>query len=205
MLQHAKDIAPSVSWEILHRIKRSCGLSVNELAAEMKMSYMGVKQHCDDLKKRGYLDTMRRAKGAGRPEKMYQATDKLDAMLPHWDNDLSLGLLGLIAQMHGDAAPEKLMHAFLQHKMERWFAKLKGEGAPARAVELVKLRNADGWINEVRQEEGATYIMEHHSPMNAVARLYPSVSDMETRMIAKLLGCNVERRQTGSKIELWLA
>jgi len=205
MLQHAKDIAPSVSWEILHRIKRSCGLSVNELAAEMKMSYMGVKQHCDDLKKRGYLDTMRRAKAAGRPEKMYRVTDKLDFLLPHWDNDLSLGLLTLIAQMHGDAAPEKLMHVFLQQKMERWFAKLKGVSPQARAVELVKLRNADGWICEVRQQDEATCVLDHHSPMTEVARLYPTVSDMETRMIAKLLGCEIERRQSGEKTELWLS
>ena len=30
-------------------------MCVNELSAVLKMSYMGVKQHCDDLKRRGYV------------------------------------------------------------------------------------------------------------------------------------------------------
>jgi hypothetical protein len=46
---------------------RSRGLSVNELVRKMKMSYMGIKQHCLTLQRDGYLipgDVLR--KWAGR-------------------------------------------------------------------------------------------------------------------------------------------
>jgi len=33
------------------------GLSVNELVDRMRMSYMGIKQHCLTLQRDGYLDT----------------------------------------------------------------------------------------------------------------------------------------------------
>ena len=105
-LQHARLIAPSVSWEILNLVKRSSGMSVKELMAELKMSYMGVKQHCEELKKRGYLDTWRRAKQTGRPEKIFRATDKLDVLLPQWGDELALALLGLSTQFYGESAPD---------------------------------------------------------------------------------------------------
>ncbi|WP_075088160.1 MarR family transcriptional regulator [Verrucomicrobium spinosum] len=127
MLQHAREIAPSVSWEILVRVKRSGGMSVNELAAELKMSYMGVKQHCDDLRKQGYVDTWRRPKGTGRPEKIYRPAPKLDLVLTNWGSELCLGLLAHAAQAYGESAPERLLYSYLQQKAERWSSKMKGK------------------------------------------------------------------------------
>src|SRR5436190_3688465 len=140
MLQHAREIAPSVAWDILLRIKRSGGLSVNELCAQLKMSYMGVKQHCDALKKRGFLDTWRRPKPTGRPEKIYRAADKLDLVLPQWGNELSLGLLKVVTQLNGETAAERLLHHFFLQKKERYEAKMKGQALKQRAQELCRLR-----------------------------------------------------------------
>ncbi|PYL22763.1 MAG: transcriptional regulator, partial [Verrucomicrobia bacterium] len=42
---------------IINTLKRSRGMSVNELVEKMKMSYMGIKQHCLTLQRDGYLDT----------------------------------------------------------------------------------------------------------------------------------------------------
>ena len=54
--------------DIVQAIKGSAGLSVAELSKILKMSYMGVKQHCVDLEKKGYLTTWRRPKKMGRPK-----------------------------------------------------------------------------------------------------------------------------------------
>ena len=62
-LKTLRDIARPQVVAIFDAIKRSDGLSVTEIARELKMSYMGIKQHCLDLEKKGYLDTWRRAKG----------------------------------------------------------------------------------------------------------------------------------------------
>ena len=69
--------------DILHLLKRSTGMTVGELSTPMKMSYMGVKQHCDDLVEKGMLDTFRRPKKSGRPEKLYRITHKLAPPSPH--------------------------------------------------------------------------------------------------------------------------
>lgn len=194
MLQNAREIAPSVAWDLLLRIKRSGGLSVNELCSQLKMSYMGVKQHCDALKKRGYLDTWRRPKPTGRPEKIYRAADKLDAVLPQWGNELSLGLLNVVVQLNGETAAERLLHHYFLQKTERLLPKIKGATLKQRAQEVAKLRTADGCLCTCEGESSsAVRLIEHHNPLSEVARLYPAVCEMETRMIAKLLNARVER------------
>lgn len=195
MLQHAREIAPSVAWDILLRIKRSGGLSVNELCAQLKMSYMGVKQHCDALKKRGYLDTWRRPKPTGRPEKIYRAADKLDIVLPQWGNELSLGLLKVVAQLNGETAAERLLHHYFLQKTEQLLLKIKGASLKQRAQELAKIRSAEGCLCNVESDSASLVrLVEHHNPLSEVARLYPGVCEMETQMIAKLLNARVRRR-----------
>ena len=56
-----RKLAKSQKYQILSEIKRSQGLSVSELCVRIKLSYMGVKQHCVSLEKDGYLDIRRYA------------------------------------------------------------------------------------------------------------------------------------------------
>lgn len=186
-------------------LKRSSGMSVKELAAALKMSYMGVKQHCDALKKNGYLDTWRRPKGTGRPEKIYRAAAKLDEVLPCWGNELSLGLLAQMAQSYGETMPDRLLYGFLQQKVEGWGAKIRGTVLKDRLQELVKQRNLDGWISEYCDDAQGLRILDHHSPLNGISKLYPNVWDLETRVLSTFLGCHVERQSNGTKIEYCLS
>ena len=65
-------------------------MSVGELSEAMGMSYMGVKKHCIAMQKLGYLDTWRRPKDVGRPEKLYRITQKLDPLFPRIEDDVTL-------------------------------------------------------------------------------------------------------------------
>ena len=206
MLHHAREIAPSVSWDILLRIKRSGGMSVNELCPVMKMSYMGVKQHCDALRKRGYLETWRRSKGTGRPEKIYRPTEKLELVLPQWGNELSLALLAIVNQLNGETAAERLLHQFFLQKGDRLVLKIKGVTAKERAAELARLRNADGCLCTVLNDaENGLRMVEQHNPLSEIIRLYPNVCEMETRMIEKILRAQVQRVATDLQVEFHIS
>ncbi|RBP36605.1 putative ArsR family transcriptional regulator [Roseimicrobium gellanilyticum] len=201
MLHNGREIAPSVSWDILLHVKRSGGMSVNELAGALKMSYMGVKQHCDDLKKRGYVDTWRRPKQTGRPEKIYRPTEKLDVVLPSWGGELCMGLLALVSQAYGETVPERLLYSFLQQKVEQWNARMKSTGHKERAVELVKLRGNDGWICQCLDDAHGLRIVDHHSPLGEVARMFPAVWDLEVRVLSRIFGHTLQRRMNGVHVE----
>ena len=61
------EIGRTQRLDILNTLKRTKGLSVNQLFAKMKMSYMGLKQRCLTLERDGYFDTGRRPQKRGRP------------------------------------------------------------------------------------------------------------------------------------------
>lgn len=81
MLNLLREMLNSPALEVIQRLKYSTGMPVRALSTAMQMSYMGVKQHCVELEKAGFLDTWRKAKGAGRPEKWYRLTPKAVLLL----------------------------------------------------------------------------------------------------------------------------
>src|SRR5437899_10288262 len=71
------EIGRTQRLEIINSLKRTRGMSVNELVGRMNMSYMGIKQHCITLHRDGYLDTWRRPQEMGRPEMVYRLTRRI--------------------------------------------------------------------------------------------------------------------------------
>lgn len=195
MLQAAKEISPSVSWDILMHVKRTGGISVNELAELLNMSYMGVKQHCEDLKRLGYVDTWRRPKTTGRPEKIFRPTKKIDLILPDWSSELTQEVFALISEVQGETAPERFLYSFLMKKAEQWMAKIKGTTVVERVYEFAKLRNAEGWMCEVFHSDEALHLLEHHSPLKTIGRTYPNLWEIEIRVLERSFGAQVIRKE----------
>ncbi len=181
--------------EIIQHLKKSTGLSVNELGSSMKMSYMGVKQHCVDLEKAGFLDTWRRPKGAGRPEKVYRLTPKADALFTGPGPALTLDLLQTAERVYGETAPPKLLFTYFQTKAEAIAPKLsKATTVEERARLLAKIRSADGCVSTCEVDaNGHLLLIDHHRPLKDLAARYAIVDELECEMIERLLGCDVRR------------
>ena len=75
-MKRISEVGRSQRMRIVDALKKTQGLSVNELGERLKLSYMGVKQHCDELERNGFVDTWRRPKPIGRPEMIYRLTAK---------------------------------------------------------------------------------------------------------------------------------
>ena len=188
-----RDIARPHWYEIILLLKRSVGLSVAELSREMKMSYMGVKQHCIELEKRGYLDTWRRAKDVGRPEKAYRLTEKANGLFPDVGSELTLDLLDSVKSIDGESAAEKLLFAYFRKIGAGYEKKLKGETLTEKVTSLARLRDRDGRLSRVEEEGASLLLVEYHDPLSSIAKVYDSVPRMEVQMIERLLGVSVSR------------
>src|SRR5467141_2986570 len=110
------EIGRTQRLEILNSLKRTKGMSVNQLVDKMGMSYMGIKQHCITLERDGYLDTWRRPQKMGRPEMVYRLTRRAHALFQADSNAFTLDLLQSIEEIHGPNAPEKLLYNLLERK-----------------------------------------------------------------------------------------
>lgn len=193
-LRIARDIAKPQSFAILDLLKRSTGLPVKDLAKALKMSYMGVKQHCVELEKKGFLDTWRRPGEVGRPEKLYRLTPKAAAFYPEAGNEMTLEILQSIQQIYGPSAPDKLLFNHFTRKTEVYLKKVKGRTVAERAASFAKIRNQEGHCADVEYNaESGFRIVEFHHPMKEIADVFPSIRQMETMMIQKILMAEVQR------------
>lgn len=195
MLNLLREMLNSPALEVIQRLKYSTGMPVRALSTAMQMSYMGVKQHCVELEKAGFLDTWRKAKGAGRPEKWYRLTPKADALFAGTGVELTLDLLATAERVFGETAPPKLLYSYFQAKTEIWAAKLsKTATLEERARLLAKFRTADGCLSTCeKDEQGSLLLVEHHRPLRALAARHDIVNELECEMIGRLLGCEARR------------
>lgn len=195
MLSLLREMLHSPVLEIIQHLKKSTGLSVKEMSAAMKMSYMGVKQHCVELEKAGFLDTWRRPKGAGRPEKLYRLTPKADALFNCYGPTLTMELLQTAERVYGETAAPKLLYSYFQTKAEALQPKLaKATTVEERAKLLARLRTADGCVSTCEVDDhGRLLLIDHHRPLKELAARYAIVDELECEMIERLLGCEVRR------------
>lgn len=190
-----RDILHTPVVEIILHLKQSPGMTVKELCVPMKMSYMGVKQHCDAMVAKGYLDTWRHPVPHGRPEKIYRLTSKLDPLFPAATTDHLLELLTHAERLFGMTAPEKLLYAFFASKAERYAKKVTVETElENKALMLARLRSADGCMSVVELSgTGGLRIVDYHCPYGEMLKQYPLIEEIECEMMERLLGCTVQR------------
>ncbi len=192
------EIGRTQRLEILNSLKRTKGMSVNELVAKMKMSYMGIKQHCLTLERDGYLDTLRRPQKMGRPEMVYRLTRRTHDLFPADSNQFTLELLKSIQEMFGLNAPEKVLYSAFERKGAALKAKVKGETVAERAKWLAKVRDSEGHMAQfiTDEKEGGPQILECHSPIMNLLDRYPIIGRLEQDMFEAVLGTGVRREET---------
>jgi predicted ArsR family transcriptional regulator len=196
--QLLSEIGRTQRLEILNTLKRTRGLSVNELVAKMKMSYMGIKQHCLTLERDGYLDTWRRPQKMGRPEMVYRLTQRTHDLFPCDSNDMTLELLQSISEIYGPNGPEKLLFNLFERKTRLLKEKVKGTTVSERAKWLVKQRESEGFMSQfvTDEKEGGPQILECHSPIMNLLDQYPLIARLEQDLVSGVLDTAVRREET---------
>ena len=191
------EIGRTQRLEILNSLKRTKGMSVNELVDKMKMSYMGIKQHCLTLERDGYLDTWRRPQKMGRPEMVYRLTRRSHDLFPADSNEFTLELLRSICDIYGANAPEKLLYNVFEKRTAALKAKAKGENVVERAKWLAKARDSEGYMSQfTTTENGGPQILECHTPLLNLLDRYPIISRLEQDMFEAVLGIKVRREES---------
>jgi predicted ArsR family transcriptional regulator len=192
------EIGRTQRLEILNSLKRTRGMSVNELVEKMKMSYMGIKQHCMTLQRDGYLDTWRRPQKMGRPEMVYRLTRRSHDLFQSDSNALTLDLLKSVREIYGPNAPEKLLYSIFERKTAALKGKAKGETVVQRAEWLARIRDDEGYMAQFLPDgtDGGAQILECHSPILNLLERYPLIGRLERDMFQAVLGTRVRREET---------
>lgn len=183
---------------VIAELKLSGGLPVSELARRVNASYMAVKQHCEELKKLGYLDRSRIPRSAvGRPEIYYSLGAKTDALFSQAGGGFTLDLLEEMKGLFGENAPDKLLFQHFQKLYERWQPLVSKElTIKEKMARLVLIRNKEGCFSRCGAEpEKGLHFEEFHNPMQRIFESYPRAAAMEHRMLEQLLEVRLNRSE----------
>ena len=193
-MKRISEVGRSQRMRIIETLKKTQGLSVNELGERLKLSYMGVKQHCDELERNGYVDTWRRPKPVGRPEMVYRLTPKAQVFFPKATNATTIEILHAANRLYGHAAGEKLLYSVFALKTEEYMRKLRGNTVLELAETLVKIRDQEGYMSDLSRD-GPVAIVEYHSPIFDLLDEFPLVRRLEREMMERVLGVRIEREE----------
>lgn len=190
-------ISNSPKYLILKEIKRSQGLSVSELCQRIGLSYMGVKQHCVAMEKEGYLDTWRRPKGMGRPEKAYRLTSYAQEFFPTEYGSFTCEVLESIQQVYGPTAPEKILFNIFKNEMQKTAARITATTFEDRARELAAIREENGYMTEYYfcGDTKSHQLIDYNCPILVCMDRYTIIRNLEQQMIEKILGRKCKREE----------
>ncbi len=191
-------------WRIVEALKLGGGACVRDLAGQLGMSYMGVKEACLGLQKSGFLETWRQPSSGGRPRLEYRLTERAGQLFPAESPEIALELLESARTLFGAAAPEKLLLVVFKRMAERYGRRLRSGSLEERAQRLAEIRQAEGHLSRWEPAcpeagsgvEGlAGRIVEAHSPILEVLRAHPIAARLESEMLGNLLGARVVREE----------
>ena len=186
---------------VLELIKRSgSGMGVKQLAAELGMSYMGVKAHCLALTSAGYLITWRQPAPKGRPLMFYKLAEAGERLFQDPEEELALGLLQEVAGLFGPAAPLKILMKYFQTQTGRYQKLLGVNPLQDRLVAFVSLREREGRMSTLVSGGDFLEIRESHQPLASLMRSHPEARAMEENMVSQVLGRSIHRREEGGAV-----
>lgn len=180
--------------EILTSIKRNGAMTAEELARELGISQVAVRQHLSALEAEAIIAVMMERRGLGRPAHRYMLTTQGDEMFPRQYATLTNTLLDDLRAWQG----EEMLHQLFTRRRERMQTQLQPamEDKPlsARMQMLARILNEQGFMARVIEEnDGDFRLIKNNCAFYSVACKHPSVccaGDLE--FYEALLGNNVE-------------
>jgi predicted ArsR family transcriptional regulator len=180
---------------VLALVKREGPIAADALAERLKLTSTAVRQHLQALEGEGLVaeaaDAAPRA-GRGRPARLWRVTEAADARFADAHAGLSAELIAQVRRAFGEAGLDKLLSMRTADQVAAYLAQM-GEAATlkARLTALAAIREREGYMAEVREDEDGLLLLEHHCPVCAAARVCTGLCREELALFAQVLGPGV--------------
>ena len=180
---------------IIHLLKKSGGLTIEELSKSINITPMGIRQHLLSLEKKGVVTYIAKKHGIGRPGFVYMLTESADALFPKSYDKLALEVLNDIRTHDGN---EKLAAIFRRRK-DRQLNIIKEALAGMETFDntvngLKNLLEAEGHFVELTRSNGHYHLKQYNCPISKIASEFNDLCTYELQLYRELFG-EVTREQ----------
>ena len=178
--------------QILDALRRSAGLTADQLADQLGVTAMAVRKHLSALEREGMLIARVERRPIGRPVHIYSLTPQAHALFPQRYQDLTTDLLDDLRELDGEGKVGLLFRRRADRTYERLAPVVAGRPLPEQLALLSGFLEEQGYLPEWETTPEGDYLLkEHNCAIYGVAQCTPEVCACELDLFQRLLD-NVE-------------
>lgn len=168
---------------ILHILKRHGEMTSAAVAKHLCMTSMGARQHLLQLQEQGKVWGEKRAEKVGRPSLYWRLTALGHQSFNVHDYRFSNELLIAIQDAMGDEGVQVVLDSRQDRTLRSYRARLmECIDLHSRLVELVIIREQEGYMASMYESDGHYYFVEDHCPICEVAKQCNNLCDSELQV-----------------------
>lgn len=184
----------STREQIVDLLKRGGEQTAGQLAAEIGITSMGVRQHLQALERDGLVETVVLRRRRGRPSHLFRLTERAEELFPARYAQLAMDLLEQFTETAGTKAVDGLFAGRKDTHLGQYKTRLAGKELRNRVRELARIRDEEGYMAVTQEsDDGDLELVEHHCPIFAIAKRYPQACHYEQELFSQALGTDVDR------------
>lgn len=182
---------------ILEALRRSSGLTADQLAEQLGVTAMAVRKHLATLEREGALSATVERRPVGRPVHVYTLTPRAQERFPQRYCDLTTDLLDDLRALDGEGKVDLLF----RRRADRAYACLapavRGRPLPEQLTALTDYLDEQGYLAEWETTPDGDYLLkEHNCAIYGVAQCAPEVCECELDLFRRLLaGVDIDRER----------
>lgn len=179
----------SISFEkFLVLLKKSGALSAAAIAQELDITGEGARFQLIKLEEEGFVQSGKMTKGVGRPMQIWSLTDKGHGYFPDAHADFSSQLIENIAIALGENAVDEVIKSRENAILKKYSDQLKGlSDLEAKLRKLVEIRNGEGYLAELKKDNGDFLFIENHCPIGSAAGKCSGICKSELNVFEEVL------------------
>ena len=192
-MQTDRWVKDSTRRQILDLLKRRGRATVEEIAATLSITPMGVRRHLGALENANLVRIEIERRPMGRPTYVYKLTEEAEALFPKGYHHLVLDLLECLTAQEGAERVDELFERRKERLLATYAPRLEGKTLEERVAEVARIMSENGYMARWQKTGNGYVLTEHNCAIYHVARVYSQPCRTELAFIRELLGVEVTR------------
>lgn len=185
----------STRTKVLERLKRSDGLTADQLAELLGVTSMAVRKHLAALEREGYVDSTVSRRSVGRPAHVYRLSPRAEGVFPKHYDAVITDLLDDLIEIDGVDKVEELL-ARRGERTKRLLRRYIDPKAPLseRVAGLTRAMDEIGYLASWESLDDNRFLIKlYNCAIDRVAERFPAVCRHEASMFRDVLDAEVDR------------
>ena len=184
---------------IVKLLKTEGAMASTELAEQLGLTAMAVRQHLYALQAEKLVVSEDRPVPLGRPAKYWGLTREADRLFPDAYAELSVALIDAMGDAFGAAGIDRVLASRCMRQREEYTKQIPATAPLQEKLRLLaRIRTEEGYMAEVKAGGGDSWLLvENHCPICAAATVCQGFCSTELELFRSVLGpeVSVEREE----------